>query len=192
MNKEEISKIFIQSGALLKGHFVLTSGRHSDQYMQCAQVLQYPGYTDQLTRVIAEGFAEDKIDVVVAPAMGGIIVGYEVARHLGTKSIFCEREAGKMSMRRGFVIEPGQRVLVVEDVVTTGGSVKEVIELVRSMQGTVVGVGILVDRSGGKTDFGVKTVSVLSMEIESFPAEDCPLCKAGGAPAVKPGSRSLS
>ncbi|NLB19208.1 MAG: orotate phosphoribosyltransferase, partial [Syntrophomonadaceae bacterium] len=106
-------QIFTQTGALLNGHFILTSGRHSDQYMQCARVLQYPEHTEKLTRIIAGEFADDRVDVVVAPAMGGIIVGYEVARHLGVKSVFCERHEGQMTMRRGFSIEPGQRVLVV-------------------------------------------------------------------------------
>lgn len=191
MKKEDIMQIFTQTGALLNGHFILTSGRHSDQYMQCARVLQYPEHTEKLTRIIAGEFADDRVDVVVAPAMGGIIVGYEVARHLGVKSVFCERHEGQMTMRRGFSIEPGQRVLVVEDVITTGGSVKEVIEVVQSSQGQVVGVGVLVDRSGGQVSFGVKTVSVLSVEVESFPGDDCPLCKEGKIPASKPGSRNL-
>ncbi len=192
MKKEEIKQIFVQTGALLQGHFILTSGRHSDQYMQCARVLQYPDYTEQLARILAGHYADDRIDVVIAPAMGGIIVAYEVARQLGVKAVFCERQEGRMTLRRGFAIEPGQRVLVVEDVITTGGSVKEVIEVVRESKGDVIGVGVLVDRSGGKVDFGVKTAAVLTMEIESFPAEDCPLCREGKTAAVKPGSRSLS
>ncbi len=191
MKKEEIIRIFTQTGALLQGHFILTSGRHSDQYMQCARVLQYPDHTKQLTKIIAEQYSQDQIDVVIAPAIGGIIVSYEVARQLGVKSIFCERREGGMTLRRGFSIDPGQKILVVEDVITTGGSVKEVIDLVHEYKAEVIGVGILVDRSGGKVDFGVKTTAVLSMEIESFTADNCPLCKAGRIPAVKPGSRSL-
>ncbi len=191
MKKEEIIRIFTQTGALLQGHFILTSGRHSDQYMQCARVLQYPDHTKQLTKIIAEQYSQDLIDVVIAPAIGGIIVSYEVARQLGVKSIFCERREGGMTLRRGFSIDPGQKILVVEDVITTGGSVKEVIDLVHEYKAEVIGVGILVDRSGGKVDFGVKTTAVLSMEIESFTADNCPLCKAGRIPAVKPGSRSL-
>jgi len=192
LKKEAIMQIFTQTGALLQGHFILTSGRHSNQYMQCARVLQYPDYTEQLARVLAGYYNDDRIDLVVAPAMGGIIVAYEVARQLGVKAVFCERQEGRMTLRRGFTIEPGQRVLVVEDVITTGGSVKEVMDVVRDLQGDVIGVGVLVDRSGGKVDFGVKTKAALSMEIESFPAEDCPLCREGKIAAIKPGSRSLS
>lgn len=191
MKKEEITQIFIETGALLQGHFILTSGRHSDQYMQCARVLQYPDYTEQLTRNITRQYADDRIEVVIAPAMGGIIVAYEVARQLGVKSVFCERQEGRMTLRRGFSIEPGQRVLVVEDVITTGGSVKEVIDVVHQFKGNVIGVGVLVDRSGGQVDFGVKTRAALSMKIESFPPENCPLCREGKIPAIKPGSRSL-
>ncbi|MGE5544618.1 MAG: orotate phosphoribosyltransferase [Bacillota bacterium] len=192
MKREEIMQVFVQTGALLQGHFILTSGRHSDQYMQCARVLQYPDYTEQLARIIAGHFINDRIEVVIAPAMGGIIVAYEVARQLGIKAVFCERQEGRMTLRRGFSIEPGQRVLVVEDVITTGGSVREVMDVVHEFGGNVIGVGVLVDRSGGKVDFGVETKAVLTMEIESFPAEDCPLCREGKMAAVKPGSRSLS
>lgn len=184
-------ELFTQAGALLQGHFRLTSGRHSDQYMQCAQVLKYPDATEQLARHLAEAFQEDQIELVVGPAMGGIIVSYEVARQLHIPGIFTEREGGQMSLRRGFVINPGQRVLVVEDVVTTGGSVQEVIQVVREAGGEVVGVGVLVDRSGGKVDFGVKTRAVLTLDIQSWEPEQCPLCAEGKLPVVKPGSRSL-
>jgi len=160
--------------------------------MQCARVLQYPDHTETLARIIAGHYRDEHIDVVVAPAVGGILVAYEVARQLGVKAIFCERQEGRMMLRRGFTIEPGQRVLVVEDVITTGGSVQEVIDVVREWQGDVVGVGVLVDRSGGKVDFGIRTEAVLTLDIESFPADDCPLCREGKLPAVKPGSRSLS
>lgn len=191
MNREEAREIFEKAGALLSGHFILTSGRHSGQYMQCAQVLQYPEYTQELAREIAQEFIKDRIEVVVGPAMGGIIVAYEVARQLGVKGIFCERENGQMTLRRGFAIEPGQRVLVVEDVITTGGSVEEVIEVIRGLNGEVAGVGVLVDRSNGSKDFGVKMKAVLPLEIESYPSDDCPLCQAGRIPAVKPGSRQM-
>ncbi len=192
MKKEEIMQIFSQTGALLEGHFILTSGRHSNQYMQCARVLQYPDHTETLARIIAGHYRDEQVDVVIAPAVGGILVAYEVARQLGVKAIFCERQEGRMMLRRGFTIEPGQRVLVVEDVITTGGSVQEVIDVVREWQGDVIGVGVLVDRSGGKVDFGIRTEAVLTLDIESFPAEECPLCREGKLPAVKPGSRSLS
>ncbi len=190
LSNEQAVKIFADSGALLNGHFRLTSGRHSNQYMQCAQVLKYPAYTEQLSRHLAEKFAADNIELVVGPAMGGIIIAYEVARQLGTENVFCERENGKMTLRRGFVIKPGQRVLVVEDVVTTGGSVKEVMEVMQGLGGVVAGVGVLVDRSGGLVDFGVKTEAVLTMDIQSWEEESCPLCQEGRIPAIKPGSRT--
>lgn len=191
MTREEALEIFKKSNALLSGHFKLTSGRHSGQYMQCAQVLQYPEYAGQLCADLAKKFADTKIDVVVGPAMGGIIVSYEVGRALGVKTIFTEREQGTMSLRRGFVIDPGEKVLVVEDVVTTGGSVREVMDIVREKGGEVVGVGVLVDRSGGKADFGVRTEAALKIEIESYEPEECPICKQG-LPLVKPGSRQVS
>ncbi len=191
MTKEEILEIFRESGALLEGHFLLTSGRHSDRYMQCAQVLRFPDKTSKLCAVIAEGFRDEKIDLVIGPAMGGILVSYETARHLGLPSIFAERENGKMTLRRGFAIEPGAKVLVVEDVITTGGSVKEVIEVVKEQGGEIVGVGVLVDRSNGKIDFGYPLVSVLSMEVKSYEADTCPLCAEGKGDLVKPGSRNI-
>jgi orotate phosphoribosyltransferase len=190
LTKEQATAIFIESGALMEGHFRLTSGRHSNRYMQCAQVLQYPHYTEQLAAHIAEKYAGEKIDFVIGPAMGGIIVSYEVARQLRVPGIFCERENGTMALRRGFKLGPGDRVLVVEDVVTTGGSVVEVMDIVRQCGAEVVGIAVLVDRSGGKVDFGVRKEAVLSMDIESWEAAECPLCKAGLGEAVKPGSRS--
>jgi orotate phosphoribosyltransferase len=189
LSKEQAVKIFTEAEALLNGHFKLTSGRHSNQYMQCAQVLKDPASTEVLVKDLAENFKDDGIELVVGPAMGGIIVAYELARQLGVNGIFCERENGQMTLRRGFVIKPGQKVLVAEDVVTTGGSVKEVMEVVRARGGEVVGVGLLVDRSGGKVYFGVKKAAVLTMDIESWDPEVCPLCAKGEMPAIKPGSR---
>jgi orotate phosphoribosyltransferase len=185
---QEIEKIFIDSEALLKGHFKLTSGRHSNRYIQCAKVLQYPEYTGKLCADLAEKYKDDQIDLVVGPAIGGIIVAYEVARHLGVKAIFTERENNVMTLRRGFTIKPGERVLVVEDVITTGGSVKEVIDILKNLGANVVGVAVLVDRTAGKIDLGVRTESLLSLEVESYLPEDCPLCKSA-LPLVKPGSR---
>jgi orotate phosphoribosyltransferase len=190
LTKEQATAIFLESGALMEGHFKLTSGRHSNRYMQCAQVLQYPHYTEQLAAHIAEKYAGAEIEVVIGPAMGGIIVAYEVARQLKVPGIFCERENGKMALRRGFKLYPGQKVLVVEDVVTTGGSVVEVMDIVRQAGAEVAGVAVLVDRSGGQVDFGVRTEAVLSMDIESWETPDCPLCKDGLGEAIKPGSRS--
>ena len=191
LNKQEAIDLFKRSSALLEGHFRLTSGKHSNQYMQCAQVLQYPEETQKLARHLAEAFQDDRVELVVGPAMGGIIVAYEVARQLKIPAIFTERQDGEMCLRRGFAIQPGQRVLVVEDVVTTGGSVQEVIQVVGAAGGEVVGVGVLVDRSGGQIDFGTKTQAVLNLDILSWEAEQCPLCAEGKLPVIKPGSRSV-
>jgi len=189
LSREAIEKMFVDAGALLEGHFLLTSGRHSNRYMQCAQVLQYPAYTEALSRILADRFRNDGVDVVVGPAMGGIIVAYEVARQLGVRGIFCERENGVMTLRRGFSIQPGERILVVEDVITTGGSVMEVMEVTKARGGEVVGVAVLVDRSGGKVDLGLRTEAALVMEIDSWEADSCPLCREGTLPITKPGSR---
>lgn len=189
LSNERAIEIFTSAGALMEGHFKLTSGRHSNRYMQCAQVLQYPDLTEELARHLAEQFRAEKIDYVIGPAMGGIIVAYEVARQLNVPGMFTERQEGQMALRRGFSIKPGDRVLVVEDVVTTGGSVVEVMEVVRQLGGVVAGVGVLVDRSGGKADFGVPMRAVLNLDIESWEAEDCPLCREGRGEAIKPGSR---
>ena len=191
LTTDEALRIFTSSGALLRGHFIFTSGRHGDTYMQCAQVLKHPEYTERLAKHLALRFKDDAIDVVIGPAMGGIVVAYEVARQLGAIALFTERENDKMALRRDFSITPGQRVLVVEDVTTTGGSVREVMEVVRAHQGCVAGVGVLVDRSNGAIDFGVKQTAVLSMEIPSWEADACPLCRQGKLPAIKPGSRTL-
>lgn len=189
LSTEEITKIFIDSGALLEGHFRLTSGRHSNRYIQCARVLMEPKYTEKLCSHLAEAFKDDRVDLVVGPAMGGIVISYEMARQLGTPSLFTERVDGKMALRRNFNIEPGQRVLVVEDVVTTGGSVKEVIDIVKAKGGEVVGVALLVDRSNGKVKLGTRIEACLSMDVVSYEASECPLCK-DGIPIVKPGSRA--
>lgn len=191
ISKERVVEILKDSNVLLEGHFILTSGRHSNQYMQCARILQYPEYARELASIIVESFKDEKIDLVIAPAVGGIIIGYEVARQLKTRNAFSEREDGVMTLRRGFSIKENERVLVIEDVVTTGGSVKEVISLVEKSGGVVVGVGSLVDRSMGSVDFGYKYISSYCANVESFEPSDCPLCKEGKLEAYKPGSRNL-
>jgi len=188
---ERAEEILKKTETLLTGHFLLTSGRHSDKYMQCAKVLQYPEYAAELLKDIADDFMDDKIDIVVAPATGGIIVGYELARQLKCKNIFAERENGKMTIRRGLEIEKGARILVAEDVTTTGGTVYETIDLVKELGGEVVGVALLVDRSMGSVDFNVKTRSAYAANVISWEESECPLCKEGKMPAVKPGSRGL-
>lgn len=191
ITRERVIEILENTSALKKGHFLLTSGRHSDQYMQCAQVLQYPEYTGEICKGLAKEFKDDKIDIVVGPATGGIIMAYEIARQLGTLTMFTERENGKMVLRRNFAIPRGAKVLVAEDVITTGGSVKEVIELVKEAEGELVGVAVLVDRSNGKIDFGTKLRAGLSLEVLSYCAEECPICKEGNIHLVKPGSRGI-
>ncbi|MBP3337538.1 MAG: orotate phosphoribosyltransferase [Clostridia bacterium] len=190
LTKERVLEILKEAGVLLEGHFLLTSGRHSAKYLQCAKIFQHTKYSEELCADLAEKFKDAGVEVVIGPAIGAIQMSYEVSRHLGVKNIFAEREDGKMTLRRGFTIEPGQKVLVVEDVVTTGGSVREVIDIVKQMGGDVVGLGVIVDRTGGKIDFGVPMGSVISIEVESFEKDDCPLCKEG-LPLVKPGSRQI-
>lgn len=186
--KEQILDIFRETKALLEGHFQLTSGLHSPQYFQCARVLQYPKYLHLFAGEIAKHFEYSDVELVVSPALGGIVVGTEVGRLLGVRTIFAERKDKQMEIRRGFEIRPGERVLVVEDVVTTGGSVFEVVELVNKAQGKLAGVGYIVDRSNGKLKFDSKHFSILQLDVIAHQPEDCPLCRQGD-PVVKPGSR---
>jgi orotate phosphoribosyltransferase len=188
--EEELLDIFYRTGALLKGHFLLTSGRHSDTYFQCAKVLQYPEYTEILCSIIAEHFRQTDFDTVISPAMGGIIVGQEVARQLGRKSIFAEREDKKLILRRGFSLIEGERILVCEDVVTTGGSVFEVIDIVKNSGAELIGTGYIVDRSNGNVIFGVPQISTIKMDVKSYSPDECPLCEKN-IPVVKPGSRKI-
>jgi len=191
LSRERVIEIFEKSEVLLHGHFLLTSGRHSNQYMQCAQLLQYPEYAGEIAKGLAESFKDDNIDIVIGPAMGGIIIAYELARQLKVKNLFAERENGKMALRRGFYIPKGARVLVAEDVITTGGSVREVMEIVKEQGGEVVGIAVLVDRSNGSIDFGTKLSAALTTEVISYDPDNCPICKEGKLPAIKPGSRKI-
>lgn len=190
LTKEDILKIFKDTEALLEGHFILTSGLHSNAYFQCAKVFQYPWHAETLCREISDHFRYQRIDVVVSPAVGGIVFGQEIARLLGVRSIFAERVEGQMTLRRGFQISPGERVLLAEDVTTTGGSVKEVMKAVEKAGGDIVAVTAVVDRSGGRAEFGVPYFSLFQMEVTNYEPDTCPLCKAGSI-AEKPGSRSL-
>jgi len=190
MNENDILQIFEKTDALLKGHFLLTSGRHSDKYFQCAKVLQYPRYTEQLCSIITNYFKDFEIDTVIAPAIGGLVVGQEVARQLNKRFIFAEREDKKLSLRRGFSIDADEKVLVCEDVVTTGGSVFEVIDIVKSNNAEVVGVGFIVDRSKGIVDFGYPQVSTIKLDVKSYTPGECPFCREGFE-LVKPGSRKI-
>lgn len=190
LTEEALLNIFKKTEALLSGHFLLTSGRHSNVYFQCAKVLQYPQYNQDVCTTLAEHFRSFEIDTVIAPAIGGIVVGQEVARQLNKRFIFAEREEKKLNLRRGFSLAKGERVLVCEDVVTTGGSVFEVIDIVKASGAVPVGVGFIVDRSNGKVQFGVPQKSVISLEAISFEPENCNLCKEN-IPLVKPGSRKI-
>ncbi|HEY3743928.1 MAG TPA: orotate phosphoribosyltransferase [Bryobacteraceae bacterium] len=188
---ESVLDTFLETGAYLKGHFRLTSGLHSPEYLQCAKVLQHPAIAERFGSAIAEQLKaiDPHIDVVVAPAMGGLIIGHEVARALGTRFIFTERDVdGKMTLRRGFAITPGEHAVVIEDVITTGGSGKEVVEILTREGAVVSAAASIIDRSGGSADVGVKRIALAILEVKSYPPETCPLC-AEGLPVVKPGSR---
>jgi orotate phosphoribosyltransferase len=189
MTNDEILALFTETGALLEGHFQLTSGLHSPQYFQCARVLQHPRHAERLCGTLAEGVRSLRPDCVVAPALGGIVVGQEVGRQLGVRTMFTERKDGAMELRRGFAIVPGERVVVCEDVVTTGGSVFEVLSIVKDRGGIPVAAAYIVDRSGGTVRFDVPQFSLLRLTVVTYPPDDCPLCRLG-TPAVKPGSRA--
>ncbi len=188
MTGEDVLKMFEETGALLKGHFLLSSGLHSPQYMQCALLLAHPKRAEQLGAALAR-LSPDKPDLVVSPAMGGLIIGQEVARAFGVRHYFAERENGVMTIRRGFSVKPGEKIVVVEDVVTTGKSSQEVIDLLESFGGKVTRVMSVVDRSGGDTKLKVPRHSLLQLSIPSHKADACPLCKQG-TPFIKPGSRT--
>jgi len=187
---DDIIKIFEESGALLKGHFRLTSGLHSEKYFQCALVLQYPHHCHLLSEKIVAYFKDKKIDVVISPAIGGIVVGQEVGRQLGVRTIFAERAEGKMQLRRGFALSPDERVLICEDVVTTGGSVFAVMDVVKQHGAEICGVGFIVDRSDGRVNFSVDQFAVMRMATQTYKPEQCPMCKAN-LPVQKPGSRQI-
>jgi len=188
-----ILELFQSTGAYLQGHFQLTSGLHSGEYLQCAQVLQHPTEAGKLGRLLAEELRQttpEKIELVVSPALGGLIIGHEVARSLGTRFIFTERDAAtkRMMLRRGFTVAQGEGAVVVEDVITTGGSTQDVVELLRAAGGKVLGAGSIIDRSGGHAVVGVPRVALVTMQVAAHHPEECPLCRRG-IPVVKPGSR---
>ena len=198
LTREELLKMFEVAGAIRRGHFELSSGLHSATYVQCALALQYPRFAERLGQALAALFSDARIDAVVSPALGGLIIGQEVARALpspkdtivgGVPALFVERDAsGTMALRRGFTLQPDQHVLVVEDVWTTGGSTQETIHVVEEVGGRVVAVGALIDRSGGQIEFPVESNALVELQIASYEPEDCPLCRQGSV-AAKPGSR---
>jgi orotate phosphoribosyltransferase len=186
---DEVLAIFRESGALLSGHFLLASGAHSGTYLEKFQVLQYPQHVERLCRELAERFRTDRPSVVVGPTTGGVLLAYEVAKALGVRSIFAEREGDRRALRRGFWIDPGEPTLVVDDILSTGGSVRDVVDLVREHEGRLVGVGVLVDRSGASPSFDARLEALATVSIERYPADTCPLC-AQGLPLVEPGGGS--
>lgn len=187
MEKEEIIKIFQETGALISGHFLLSSGLHSDKYVQCALVFQYPKYVIRLARALASRFRQDRVSVVVGLAVGSVLLAHEVGRAIGARSIFTERENGEMKLRRGFGIQNSDRVLIVEDVITTGDSVRETMNLIRG-QCRMVGTGAVVDRHEGYLKLGPKYKYLVKLKMNTFKEDRCPLCEKE-VPLVKPGSR---
>ena len=190
MTQDEVLNLFKQSGALLEGHFKLSSGLHSERYLQCALVLQHPPQAAALGSALAARLRElnSLSTFVIAPALGGILVAHEVARAAGVRGLFAERQDGVLRLRRGFRIEPGEYGYVVEDVMTTGGSTRETMEVVGQAGGIVIAAGSLIDRSGGRADLGIPRVALAVLDIPTYPPDECPLCKAGSQ-AIKPGSR---
>jgi orotate phosphoribosyltransferase len=189
MTEKDTLALYEKTGALLRGHFRLTSGLHSDIYLQSALVLQHPEHAEALGAALADAFRDAGARTVLAPAIGGILVAHEVARGLGLRALFTEREQNVMTLRRGFTLERGEPCLVVEDVITTGGSTREVVQCVEGLGGRVVGVGSLIDRSGGAAAFPVKRVALATVTAATYAPEECPLCKTGSR-AIKPGSRA--
>lgn len=192
---DSVLALFEETGAYLRGHFRLTSGLHSGEYLQCAKVLRFPRHAERLGRALAESLrelADGPIEFVAAPAMGGLIIGHEVARALGVPFLFTERDgaSGRMALRRGFVIEAGQAAVIIEDVITTGGSTREVLDLLTEGGGKVLAAGSIIDRSGGEAEVGVRRVALATLHPVTWKPEECPLC-AQGIPVQKPGSRNV-
>lgn len=187
---QDVLKLFKDSDAIMHGHFALTSGRHSDTYMQCAKIFEDSKISESICAKAAQKLNGVKCDVVVSPAVGAIIYGYELSKHLNVPNMFAERVDGKFALRRGFELKKGSNVIIAENVVTTGGSVFEVIELIQELGCTVTAVSSVVDRSNGTVDFKVPFLPLLSLDVKSYEASECPLCKEG-KPIVKPGSKGL-
>ena len=194
MTNEEVLQTFSDSGALLTGHFLLSSGLHSSRYLQCALVLQQPATAEKLCSALAAQIKSDdhigQIDLVIAPALGGVIVSHEIARALGVRALFTERQDSTMTLRHGFQLNPGEHCLVVEDVVTTGGSTRECIAALEKLGGKVLAAASIIDRSGGTAKVGVPRIALATLEVPSYKPEDCPMCAIGEI-AVKPGSKAI-
>ncbi len=185
MTEDQLIALMKRTGVILDGHFLLTSGKHSGRFLQCSGLMQHPAHAVEVCRLMTAFFEDKQVQTVIGPAMGGIILAYETARLLGARALFAEKAGEKMTLKRGFFVEPGEKVLVVEDAVTTGGSVRKVLDLLRESGANPVGVAMIVDRSGGSLDFGVETRALLEMSIETYRPEDCPLCRRG-LPLTRP------
>src|SRR5215831_2991893 len=190
MTSDQVIDRFKQTGALLQGHFLLSSGLHSSVYLQCAIALQHTADATAFGAAIASKFRDLEIETVAAPAIGGLVIGYEVARQIGARFIWTERDSGVMTLRRGFTLRPGERLLVVEDVITTGGSTRDTIDALRAASAEIVAAASIIDRSGGKADVGVKRVSLATLEVAAVASDQCEACKRG-EPVIKPGSRKI-
>lgn len=191
MNSEQILEHFRQTNALLEGHFILSSSLHSPQYLQCALALQYPFDAAKFGRAIAEHFADKQIETVASPAIGGLVIGYAVAQALNVRFVWTERQNGEMTLRRGFSVKENERILVVEDVITTGGSTRECMNVLENHGAKIMAAASIIDRSDGKADVGVTRIALVSMDVPSYQPENCPMC-AEGIEAIKPGSRTVS
>lgn len=191
LTEQEVRNIFIETDALRRGHFLLSSGKHSSEYWEKFWVLQYPHHVERLCAEIAKRYSEDEVDVVLGPTTGGILLAFETARQLGVRALYAEKEGGKRLLRRGLKLEPGTRVLIVDDIMTTGGATKECLELTAEHKANVVGVAVLVDRSGGTIELGTRLEALLTVEAESFVPESCPLC-ASETPLYSPGTSHVS
>lgn len=185
MKEEKILDMLKETGVILEGHFQLTSGRHSNRFLLCSQLLQHPNLTEKICRLMAAPFRSKGVETLIGPAMGGVILSYEVARALGARAIFAEFIEGEITLKRGFQVSEGEKVLVVEDAVTTGGSVQKVIDLLKTCKANIAGVSMIVDRSGGAVNFGLPQSALVTMQIESYQPQDCPLCRSG-LPLQKP------
>lgn len=190
MNSDQILRHFEETNALLEGHFLLSSGLHSPKYLQCALALQYPADAAKFGKLIAEHFVDADIETVASPAIGGLVIGYAVAEALNVRFIWTERQNGEMTVRRGFHIKPGEKILVVEDVITTGGSTRECIAALEAKSAEVIGAASIIDRSNGAADVGVPRIALVSLDVPSYTEDQCPMCFNGDKP-IKPGSRAV-
>ncbi|QYO65980.1 orotate phosphoribosyltransferase [Leptolyngbya sp. 7M] len=191
MTHDQILEHFRSAGALLEGHFLLSSGLHSRSYLQCALALQFPADAMRFGRMIAAKYLDDNIETVASPAIGGLIIGYSVAAALNIRFLWTERQEGEMTLRRGFTLKPGERILVVEDVITTGGSTRECIAALKGGGGNVVAAASIIDRSNGVADVGVPRTALVELDVPTYTEEQCPMCYAGDSP-YKPGSRTAA